>query len=183
MKEDQRIETIVFGGGCFWCTEAVFATLKGVVSVESGYAGGTTDAPTYYTVMRGDTGHAEVIKITYDPSMVLFRDLLTVFFGSHDATQVNGQGNDIGTQYRSLILYTTKEQRDQSLAFIAELSASTTAGDPIVTEVAPFTHFYPAEKEHEAYYANNKNQGYCQIVIAPKLQKVQQEFAALLKHE
>ncbi len=174
------MKTAVFGGGCFWCTEAVFKMLKGVISVEPGYAGGRTENPTYYQVCNGDTGHAEVIKIEYDPSQVTYNNLLTVFFGSHDATQVNRQGNDVGTQYRSIVLYADEEQKKEAEAFITELNASAEGGEPIATDVAPFTKFYPAEKEHLDYYARNKEQGYCQIIIAPKLQKVQEKFAALL---
>jgi peptide-methionine (S)-S-oxide reductase len=170
----------VFGGGCFWCTEAVFKMLEGVRSVTPGYAGGHTENPTYSQVCRGDTGHAEVIRIEYDPGAVRYRDLLTVFFASHDATTLNRQGNDIGPQYRSIVLYADEEQKAEAEAFIRELDASSADGDPIVTEVAPLSRFYPAEQEHLDYYARNKSQGYCQVIIAPKLQKVQQEFAALL---
>lgn len=177
----QKTEIAVFGGGCFWCTEAVFQMLSGVVSVESGYAGGHTENPRYQDVSKGDTGHAEVIRIEYDPATVSYHDLLTVFFGSHDATQVNRQGNDVGSEYRSLILYTTEEQRTQAEDFIVELNGSAPEGDPIATEVAPLTRFYPAEPEHKDFYTRNQNQGYCQIIIAPKLQKVQKEFANLLK--
>lgn len=176
-------ETAVFGGGCFWCTEAVFKMLRGVLSVEPGYAGGRTENPTYYKVTNGDTGHAEVIKIVYDPSQVSYQNLLTVFFASHDATQVNRQGNDIGTQYRSIVLYTSDTQKTETETFIAALTASSTEGEPIATEVAPLTKFYPAEAEHLDYYAKNKNQGYCQVIIAPKLQKVQEQFAELLKNQ
>lgn len=157
--------------------------LIGVLSVESGYAGGHTEHPTYRDVSGGDTGHAEVIRIAYDPTQITYRDLLTVFFGSHDATQVNRQGNDVGTEYRSLILYTSEEQRIAAQTFIAELNASADVGDPIATELAPLATFYPAEKEHRDFYARNQNQGYCQIVIAPKLQKVQRDFATLLKNQ
>ncbi|MBY0539317.1 peptide-methionine (S)-S-oxide reductase MsrA [Patescibacteria group bacterium] len=170
----------VFGGGCFWCTEAVFKMLRGVNSVLPGYAGGKTENPTYYKVTNGDTGHAEVIHIEYDPALVSYNALLTVFFGSHDATQINRQGNDIGTQYRSIVLYTDEAQKKEAENFIRELNNSSKEGKPIATEVAPLTKFYPAEKEHLDYYARNKNQGYCQIIIEPKLQKVQEKFAALL---
>lgn len=176
-----QTETAVFGGGCFWCTEAVFKSLKGVESVLPGYAGGTTENPTYYQVARGDTGHAEVVKIEYDPAQIAYRDLLTVFFATHDATEINRQGADVGTEYRSLILYTTDAQRAEAEQFIVELNASAKDGDPIATEVKPFTKFYEAEKEHLDFYARNRGSGYCQIIIAPKLQKVQEEFAALLK--
>lgn len=171
----------VFGGGCFWCTEAVFKMLRGVISVMPGYAGGHTENPTYYQVAQGDTGHAKVIHIEYDPLQVSYRDLLTVFFGSHDATQVNRQGNDVGTEYRSLVLYTDAAQKKEAEAFIKELNESSKEGRPVVTEVAPLTRFYPAEPEHLDFYAKNRDFGYCEIIIAPKLQKVQEEFAELLK--
>jgi peptide-methionine (S)-S-oxide reductase len=174
-------ETIVFGGGCFWCTEAVFTMLKGVSSVTSGYAGGHTENPTYREVCAGTTGHAEVIKIEYEPTQVPLRTLLTIFFATHDATQLNRQGADVGTQYRSIILYSTEEQKKESEEFIKELESSTNEGDPIVTQIVPLTTFYPAEDYHQNYYTQNKSQGYCQIVIAPKLQKVQEKYAELLK--
>lgn len=173
----------VFGGGCFWCTEAVFKMLRGVVSVTPGYAGGKTENPTYYKVCNSDTGHAEVIQIEYIEEEVTYNTLLTVFFGSHDATQVNRQGNDIGTQYRSIILHTNDEQKKEAEDFIRELNNSSKEGKPIATEIAPLTKFYPAEKEHLDYYARNKNQGYCQVVIAPKLQKVQEKYAELLARQ
>jgi peptide-methionine (S)-S-oxide reductase len=154
--------------------------LRGVTNVEPGYAGGHTDNPTYTQVCNGDTGHAEVIKVDYDPAIVKYKDLLTIFFASHDATQVNRQGNDVGTQYRSIVLYTTDGQKAEAEAFIKELTDSAPDGDPIVTDVEPLTKFYSAEKEHLDYYNRNKTQGYCQIIIAPKLQKVQEKYAELL---
>ncbi|MDB5237549.1 MAG: methionine sulfoxide reductase [Parcubacteria group bacterium] len=174
-------EVAMFGGGCFWCTEAVFKMLKGVASVEPGYAGGRSPNPTYQEVCTGTTGHAEVIRIEFDPAQVAYRDLLTVFFGSHDATQLNRQGNDVGTQYRSVVFPTTPEQKSETEAFIRELSDSSPEGDPIVTTIEEGATFYPAEDYHKDYYANNKNQGYCQVIIAPKLQKVQEHYAQLLK--
>ena len=174
-------ETAVFGGGCFWCTEAVFKMLDGVESVTSGYAGGTKENPTYQEVSNGTTDHAESVEIVFDPSKVDYKTLLTIFFATHDATQLNRQGNDVGTQYRSIIFYTTDEQKTQAEAFIAELQASSTDGDPIVTEVVPLTKFYTAEDYHQNYYAQNSGQGYCQVIIAPKLQKVQAKYAELLK--
>lgn len=174
-------ETVVFGSGCFWCTEAVFQTLKGVSSVMSGYAGGHTENPTYYDVIHRNTGHAEVVQLTFDPSIISFKDLLTVFFATHDATQVDRQGYDIGPQYRSLILYTSEVQKKEAEDFIKELNGSTVEGDPIATEIAPLSTFYPAEQEHRNFYQRNKSQGYCQIIIAPKLQKVQKDFASFLK--
>jgi peptide-methionine (S)-S-oxide reductase len=176
-------EIALFGGGCFWCTEAVFKMLKGVTSVEPGYAGGTIVNPTYQQVCTGTTGHAEVIRIEFDPSQVTYKNLLTVFFGSHDATQLNRQGNDVGTQYRSVVFPTTPGQKADTEAFIKELEASASEGDPIVTTIEEGAVFYPAEDYHKNYYANNKNQGYCQVIIAPKLQKVQEKFAELLQQK
>lgn len=176
-------EIAMFGGGCFWCTEAVFKMLKGVTSVEPGYAGGTVPNPTYSQVCTGTTGHAEVIRIEFDPAQVAYKDLLTVFFGSHDATQLNRQGNDVGTQYRSVVFPTTPGQKADTEAFIKELEDSSPDGDPIVTTIEEDAVFYPAEDYHKDYYANNKNQGYCQVIIAPKLQKVQEKYAQLLKEK
>ncbi|MEK7538958.1 MAG: peptide-methionine (S)-S-oxide reductase MsrA [Patescibacteria group bacterium] len=170
----------VFGGGCFWCTEAVFKMLKGVASVDPGYAGGKTKNPTYDDVSGGMTGHAEVIRIEYDPSLVTYKNLLTVFFGSHDSTTLNRQGNDVGTQYRSVVLFTTLEQEREAHAFIAELNTSSSEGAPVVTEVVPLDVFYPAEDYHKNYFARNKDAQYCQIIISPKLEKVQHKFAELL---
>ncbi len=174
-------EIAVLGGGCFWCTEAVFKMLRGVSSVAPGYAGGTVANPTYEQVCNGDTGHAEVIQIEYDPAEIKFESLLTVFFGSHDPSTLNRQGNDVGTQYRSVIFYTTEEQKKVAEHFIAELNASSPEGKPIVTEVAPLDTFYIAENYHQDYYTRNKNQSYCEVIINPKLQKVQERFANLLK--
>lgn len=173
-------EVAIFGGGCFWCTEAVFKMLKGVSGVEPGYTGGTTANPTYEEVSTGSTGHAEVVRVEYDPAIVPFRTLLTIFFASHDATQLNRQGNDVGTQYRSAVFPTTPEQKTETEAFIKELETSAEDGDPIVTTIEEDATFYPAEEYHKDYYARNQNQGYCQVIIAPKLQKVQKEYAELL---
>ena len=178
MKEK---EVAVFGGGCFWCTEAVFKMLRGVSSVLPGYAGGSTENPTYEQVSSGRTGHAEVIKIEFDPAQIRLQDLLTVFFASHDPTTVNRQGNDVGTQYRSVIFYTTQKQKRETEAFIKELNASNKAGKPIVTELVPLTTFYEAENYHKDYYATHPQNPYCELVINPKLEKVQQKFAELLK--
>lgn len=174
-------QLIVFGGGCFWCTEAVFTMLKGVISVESGYAGGATKNPTYEQICNGDTGHAEVIKTEYDADVISLETLLTVFFASHDPTTKNRQGNDVGTQYRSIILYENEEQKTIAEKFVAELNASHEKGAPITTEIKILDAFYPAEDYHKNYYEQNKNQAYCQVVINPKLAKVQKEFAKLLK--
>jgi peptide-methionine (S)-S-oxide reductase len=174
-------ETAVFGGGCFWCTEAVFKELRGVVSVMLGYAGGTMPTPTYEQVCGGGTGHAEVVKIDFDPTLIRYDDLLTVFFATHDPTTPDRQGNDAGTQYRSVVLYGDESQRQKAEAYIAGLNASAAGGDPVITQVKPLDAFYPAERYHRDYYAANKNQPYCQLVIQPKLAKVQEKFTALLK--
>jgi len=179
----QNTEIAIFGGGCFWCTEAVFKMLKGVLSVEPGYAGGPStssgQAPTYDEVGGGDTGYAEVIKIEFNPDEVSFRNLLTVFFGSHDPTTPNRQDHDVGTQYRSIILYTNEKQKDEAQKFIQLLNDSSKEGNKIVTEVVPFTKFYKAESYHKDYYELNKGNQYCEIIINPKLEKVQKEFAEL----
>ena len=168
-------QTIVFGGGCFWCTEAVFQDLMGVTGVMSGYAGGNVTNPTYEQICSGKTGHAEVIKIDYDPKRIKFHDLLTVFFATHDPTTMNRQGADVGTQYRSVIFYSTEAQKQEAEAFIKEL------GEGIVTQLEPLNNFYPAEEYHRNYYKNNSSAPYCQMVINPKLQKVQEKFYELLK--
>jgi len=172
------METAYFANGCFWCTEAVFAMLSGVQSVTSGYTGGQGENPTYEKVSSGATGYAECLKVEFDPSVISFNDLLTVFFATHDPTTLNRQGNDVGTQYRSEIFYTTDEQKELAEKYIAVLKAD---GVNAVTEVAHFEKFYPAEKYHQNYYANNSEQGYCQFVVKPKIEKVQEKFKALLK--
>ena len=171
----------MFGGGCFWCTEAVFLMLRGVQSVEPGYAGGTVMNPNYDQVSAGTTGHAEVIRITYDPAQVRFEDLLTVFFATHDPTTLNRQGNDVGTQYRSVILYADAVQKSAAEAYIADLETSAPGGARIVTEIAPLDRFWPAEDYHREYYSKNREQPYCQAVIAPKVAKAKAKFAALLR--
>lgn len=174
-------EVIIFGGGCFWCTEAVFKMLKGIISVETGYAGGSKSKPNYEEVSNGITGHAEVIKIEYNPAIVPLETLLTVFFASHDPTTKDRQGNDIGTQYRSIILCDNQAQIEVCQKFIKDLNNSSELGAPITTEVKLLEKFYPAEDYHKNYYENNKSQSYCQVVINPKLKKVQEKFAELLK--
>ncbi len=171
-------EIVVFGGGCFWCTEAVFGILRGVTAVISGYAGGITKNPTYQSVSSGTTGHAEVLKIEYDPGQITFHDLLTVFFASHDPTTLNRQGADTGTQYRSIILYTTPDQKETAELYITEINDP---GHPIVTELKPLDMFYPAEEYHQNYYEKHSMQPYSMFTIAPKLLKVKKEFKALLK--
>ncbi len=176
-------EIAILGGGCFWCTEAVFKMLRGIVSVVPGYAGGTTPNPTYLQVCEGNTGHVEVVKVEFDPSQISFSDLLTVFFGTHDPTTLNRQGNDVGTQYRSVIFYTTEKQKEETEKFIKEINDSNKEGKPIVTAVEPAPVFYEAEGYHHDYYANNKTKGYCEVIINPKLQKVQEKFGNLLKEK
>ena len=173
-------EIAVFGGGCFWCTEAVFLMLKGVLSVSPGYAGGTKPDPTYEEVCGGNTGHAEVIKIEFDPERISFEDLLTVFFYEHDATTLNRQGNDIGTQYRSTVLYTTPEQKEKAEQLIKELNDKKAYDKPVVTTVESLHNFYPAEDYHKDYYRRNKLAPYCELVIAPKLEKLEARFKNLL---
>lgn len=181
MENNTNKEIAVFGGGCFWCTEAIFKMMNGVSIVLPGYAGGNVPNPKYEQVCTGATGHAEVIYLEYNPSLVSFRDLLTVFFGSHDPTTLNRQGNDIGTQYRSAIFYTTEDQKKQSEDFINEINSSTTEGDKVVTEVVPLDKFYEAEDYHKDYFAKNPENTYCQLVINPKLEKIQKHFNNLIK--
>jgi peptide-methionine (S)-S-oxide reductase len=171
------IETIVLGGGCFWCTEACLALVEGVVSATPGYAGGTTGNPDYGTVCRGNTGHAEVVEVKYDPSKVELDEILAVFFASHDPTSLNRQGADVGTQYRSIILYTTGEQKrivEQYIDGLAEVY-----GPPVVTEVKQLERFYPAESYHQRYFEKNPGQGYCKVVISPKVDKIKSKLGAV----
>jgi len=170
-------ETAYLGGGCFWCLEAVFDRLKGVTSVESGYMGGHIENPTYRQVCGGDTGHVEVVGVTFDPQEIAYPDLLDVFFAIHDPTTLNRQGNDIGEQYRSVIFYASEQQRRQAEQAIAALNASHTLPSPVVTTVEPAGKFYVAEDYHQQYYANNAQQPYCQFVVSPKIQKFQKKFA------
>lgn len=170
-------------GGCFWCIESVFNRLRGVQTAVSGYMGGHTISPTYKDICNGDTGHAEVVQVTFDPDVIAYRDLLDVFFTLHDPTQLNRQGNDVGTQYRSAIFWHTPEQRAEAEAMIAELSASQHFDAPIVTEVTEATTFYPAEDYHQGYFEQNPNQPYCQFVVAPKVAKARERFRDVLKLE
>ena len=174
-------ETATLAGGCFWCLEAAFDQLKGVERVQSGYAGGTLANPTYQHVCTGRTGHAEVVQITFDPGAISFRDLLDVFFVIHDPTTLNRQGTDVGTQYRSAIFFQSPEQKAEAERVIAELRAAGVWEDPIVTEVVPLEAFYPAEEYHKDYYRRNPDQGYCQVVIAPKVAKVRKRYLEKLK--
>lgn len=174
-------ETAVFGGGCFWCTEAVFSDLKGVSSVTSGYAGGSFVNPSYEDVCTGKTGHAEVIKIEFDPSIITYDNLLKVFFATHNPTTKDKQGGDTGNQYRSIILYTSEEQKKEAEEFIKKLEKDKVFNGPIVTEIKPLDKFYEAEDYHKKYFERYTFEPYCQVVINPKLAKLRQEFASLLK--
>lgn len=176
-------ETAVFGGGCFWCTEAVFMRLKGVTTITSGYAGGTVANPTYEQVSDETTGHAEVIKIEFDPSIISYEQLLDVFWHVHDPTTLNQQGNDVGTQYRSIILTTTSEQEKAAQESMKALQASGEYRDPMVTKIQPLDTFYTAEEYHKRYYDRNSDQPYCNIVISPKVKKLFQKYPDLIKDE
>jgi peptide-methionine (S)-S-oxide reductase len=178
-QPDRDVATL--GGGCFWCLEAVFKDLRGVESVVSGYAGGQVDHPTYEQVCGGRTGHAEVVQVTFDPSVVTFRDLLDVFFTIHDPTTKDRQGADVGPQYRSIILHHNPEQKAAAERAIAELNEQGIWRAPIVTEVVPLEKFYPGEAYHQDYFEQNPRQRYCQIVIAPKVAKFRQQHLAKLK--
>jgi peptide-methionine (S)-S-oxide reductase len=177
--DNKTIATL--GGGCFWCTEAMFDDLKGVASVESGYSGGTTSHPTYEQVCTGKTGHAEVVNVTFDPNAIPYRDILRVFFTIHDPTSLNRQGNDIGTQYRSVIFYHDEEQKRIAAEVINEIASEKIWDDPIVTELSPFKTFYEAEGYHQEYFANNPNQPYCRSVVAPKVAKFRKLYHDRLK--
>ena len=178
-----NLQSAVFGGGCFWCTKAIFTRLKGVESVESGYAGGRTPNPSYEQVSMGNTGHVESIKIEFDPGVVKYADLLNVFFAMHDPTTLNRQGGDVGEQYRSAVFYTALEQKRQAEEFIKKLEDDGTFKDPVVTEIRPLDKFWPAESYHQRYYEENQNKPYCQVVINPKIAKLRAKFAPLLKQE
>jgi peptide-methionine (S)-S-oxide reductase len=174
-------EIATLGGGCFWCLEAVYLQLKGVEKVESGYMGGAGANPSYEQVCSGRTGHAEVVQITFDPALISFQDILDVFFTIHDPTTLNRQGNDIGSQYRSVVFYHTSEQKQLTEKNIVELNASKIWGKEIVTEVMPAEVFYCAEDYHQNYFAQNPNQSYCQVVVAPKVAKARAKFFSKLK--
>ena len=176
---NRQIATL--GGGCFWCLEAVFDNLQGVESVESGYTGGKIANPTYRQVCNGNTGHAEVVRVTFDPDVIAYREILEVFFTIHDPTTLNRQGNDVGTQYRSAIFYHSPAQRKITEQLIAELDAQKAFGAPIVTEVVPAPTFYVAEDYHQEYFANNESQPYCQFVVAPKVAKFRKKYAQRVK--
>jgi peptide-methionine (S)-S-oxide reductase len=180
-ESGEGLEVATFGGGCFWCLEPIFDNLRGVVSAESGYSGGHLPNPTYEQVCSGKTGHAEVVQVTFDPSQISYRDLLKVFFSIHDPTTLNRQGADVGTQYRSIVLYHTPEQREAAEQVMRELEREGIWSDPIVTQLVPFDTFYRAEDYHQEYFANNPSQGYCSVVIAPKVSKFRKQYQTMLK--
>jgi peptide-methionine (S)-S-oxide reductase len=181
MSQNKRLELATLGGGCFWCTEAIFRDLKGVEKVESGYSGGTVPNPSYKQVCSGTTGHAEVVQVTFDPTILSFGDLLRIFFTIHDPTTLNRQGADAGAQYRSIILYHNNEQRTVAEDVIKEVTSEGIWNAPIVTQLVPFEVFYKAEDHHQEYFQNNPYQPYCQMVIAPKVRKFRQHYQERLK--
>ncbi|WP_374663644.1 peptide-methionine (S)-S-oxide reductase MsrA [Ramlibacter sp.] len=176
MAEEQ---TIVLGGGCFWCTEAVFKEVRGITDVESGYCNGQVERPSYEAVCTGQTGHAEVVRLRFDPAQISLRQILEIFFVVHDPTQLNRQGNDVGTQYRSGIYFTTPAQEAEARAFLAELAAQKTFPRPVVTELQPLSNYWPAEDYHQDFFEKNPYQGYCMAVAAPKVAKFRKTFAEL----
>jgi peptide-methionine (S)-S-oxide reductase len=176
------LQTITLGGGCFWCTEAVYVRVKGIEDVESGYSNGQPGQPTYEQVCTGRTGCNEVVKLVYDLAQISTREILEIFFVVHDATTLNQQGNDVGTQYRSGIYYSTQEQADIAKALIAEITADNTLGRPIVTEVLPIANYWPAEDYHQDFFERNPNQGYCVAVAGPKVAKFRKTFSRLAKN-
>jgi peptide-methionine (S)-S-oxide reductase len=181
MTDKNKFEIATFGNGCFWCTEAIFEMLNGVVSAVSGYSGGSKINPTYKEVCTGETGHAEVLQITYDPQKISFEELLEVFWKTHDPTTLNRQGNDVGTQYRSAIFYHTEEQKKLATIYKNKLGEEKVFNNPIVTEITKFDKFYPAEDYHQEYYELNKSQPYCNMVITPKVEKFKKVFKERLK--
>lgn len=182
MQEKEKLESITLGAGCFWCVEAVYQELQGVVRVESGYMGGSTKNPTYKEVCTGNTGHAEVVRVTYNPAIISLKQILEVFFQVHDPTTLNRQGNDVGTQYRSVIFYDSNEQKELALEVKRALTIARIWPDPIVTEISPLSEFYLAENYHQDYYSLNSDKNpYCSFVITPKMEKFRKTFKELLK--
>ncbi len=181
MGDDDKLEVATFASGCFWCTEAVFETVKGVDKVVSGYTGGTVKNPSYSEVSSGRTGHAEACQIWFDPSQITYEELLEIFWHTHDPTTLNRQGNDVGTQYRSAIFYHSGEQKQAALKSKEEMDASGTFSDPIVTEIVPFETFYVAEDYHQDYFENNPGQPYCTVVVKPKVEKFKAHYQDKLK--
>jgi peptide-methionine (S)-S-oxide reductase len=181
-SSSDKLQTIYLGEGCFWCTEAFFQRINGVISVESGYGGGFVENPTYEQVCDKNTGHVEIAKIVFDPAIVPFKDILEVFWKTHDPTTLDRQGNDVGPQYKSVIYYVSEAQKTEALAYKEALDKSGAFDAPIVTTIEPFKNYYPAENYHQNYYNSNTNQGYCRFVIAPKLEKFEKVFKDKLKH-
>jgi peptide-methionine (S)-S-oxide reductase len=181
MTNQAENEIATLGGGCFWCLEAVFLDIQGVETVISGYSGGEVANPTYEAVCNGTTGHAEVVQIIYHPKLISFKEILEIFFAIHDPTQLNRQGNDIGTQYRSVIFYHSEQQEEEARNIIHELEKEAIYSDPIVTEITAFTEFFPAEDYHQEYFKKNPNQPYCQLIILPKIIKLREKYATKLK--
>jgi peptide-methionine (S)-S-oxide reductase len=180
-QNNKKMELATFGSGCFWCSEAIFEKVNGVESVVSGYSGGKVKNPTYKEVCTGNTGHAEVVQITYNPKIITFKDLLEIFWKMHDPTTLNRQGADIGTQYRSVIFYHTDKQKEIAETYKKKLNEANIYKNPVVTEISPFESFYKAEDYHQEYYENNKAQPYCSFVITPKLEKFKKVFKEKLK--
>jgi peptide-methionine (S)-S-oxide reductase len=181
-SSSDKLQTIYLGEGCFWCTEAFFQRINGVISVESGYGGGFVENPTYEQVCDKNTGHVEIAKIVFDPAIVPFKDILEVFWKTHDPTTLDRQGNDVGPQYKSVIYYISEAQKTEALAYKEALDKSGAFDAPIVTTIEPFKNYYPAENYHQNYYNNNTNQGYCRFVISPKLEKFEKVFKDKIKH-
>lgn len=181
MTEPNQLEVATLGGGCFWCLEAVYNELKGIIKVESGYSGGTVPNPTYKQVCTCTTGHAEVIQITYDPNIITFKEILQIFFAMHDPTTLNHQGNDVGTQYRSIILYHNQNQKQTTEQVINEITQARIWNVPIVTQIIHYNIFYKAEEYHQEYYIKNPEQSYCRIIIAPKIAKLRKQYFEKLK--
>jgi peptide-methionine (S)-S-oxide reductase len=181
MSEQNKTEVATLGNGCFWCTEAVFQRLKGVISVESGYSGGDTENPTYKDICTGTTNHAECLNVTFDPAVISFEDLLEIYWNSHDPTTPNRQGNDVGTQYRSIIFYHDEQQREAAEKYKKQLDEQGVFKNPIVTIIEPFTKFYKAEDYHQNYYNENGSAPYCQFVVRPKVEKLVKNYAEKLK--
>lgn len=180
-KMNEKLEIATLGSGCFWCTEAFFLRVKGIESVVSGYSGGKVKNPTYREVCTGLTGHAEVVQVKFDPGLITYGEVLEIFWNTHDPTTLNQQGADVGTQYRSAVFYHSDEQKKTAEAYKNQLDLSGVYKKPIVTEITPFSVFYPAEDYHQNYFALNPNQGYCQYVIRPKIEKFQKQYQAKLK--
>lgn len=180
-SSDQNLQVATLGGGCFWCVEAIYNDMRGITSAISGYAGGHVKNPTYEQVCAHKTGHAEVVQITFDPSVISYRDILEIFFSIHDPTTLNRQGNDVGDQYRSVILYHDAAQQSTAQEVIKALTEARAFPNPIVTQVNAFDGFYPAENYHQEYFKNNPNQPYCQFVVAPKVNKFRKSHANMLK--